>query len=122
TVKTVFLLDKNGKINSEAFSWFEEIGEQFRPFASLLSMTVAKTKILLMYEYYESIGDPNIGSGNIEVEYEIVNNLPVFKNIKSSVQTNSSGNSDEKQELLSFTKNSINDKFRFLSGKYNFIN
>ena len=75
-----------------------------------------------MYEYYESIGDPNIGSGNIEVEYEIVNNLPVFKNIKSSVQTNSSGNSDEKQELLSFTKNSINDKFRFLSGKYNFIN
>lgn len=122
TVKTVFLLDDNGKINSEVFSWFEEIGEQFRPFASLLSMTVAKTKILLMYEYYESIGDPNIGSGNIEVEYEIVNNLPVFKNIKSSVQTNSSGNSDEKQELLSFTKNSINDKFRFLSGKYNFIN
>ncbi len=121
-VKTVFLLDDNGKILSEAFSWFEEIGEQCRPFASLLSMNVTKSQILLIYEYYEEIGLADKGYGNIEVEYEIINNLPVFKNIKSSVKTNSSGNSDEKPELLSFTKNSINDKFRFLSGKYNFIN
>ncbi|MBP9024412.1 MAG: SH3 domain-containing protein [Spirochaetes bacterium] len=121
-VKTVFLLDDNGEILSEAFSWFEEIGEQFRPFASLVSMNVTKSQILLVYEYYEEIGLADKGYGKIEVEYEIIKNLPVFKNIKSSVKTNTSGNSDEKPELLSFTKNSINDKFRFLSGKYDFIN
>jgi len=122
TVKTVFFIDENGKILSEAFSWFEEIGEQFNPFASLQSITVTKSKILLIYDYKELIGVPESGSGNIEVEYEIINDLPVFKNIKSSVKTNSSGNSDEKSELLNFTKKSINGKFRFLSGKYDFIN
>jgi len=120
--KTVFFLDDNGKILSEAFSWFEEIGDQFNPFASLQSMIVTKSKILLIYEYKEVIGDPDKGSGKIEVEYEIINNLPVFKNIKSSVITNSSGNSDEKPELLSFTKSLLDVKFRLLRGKYNFIN
>ena len=120
--KTVFFLDDNGKILSEALSWFEKIGGQFEPFASLQSMTVTKSKILLIYEYEEVTGDPDKGSGKLEVEYEIINNLPVFKNIKSSVIKNSSGNSDKKPELLSFTKSLLNVKFRLLSGNYNFLN
>ena len=74
-VKTVFFIDENGKILSEAFSWFEEIGEQCRPFASLLSMNITKSQILLVYEYYEEIGLADKGYGKIEVEYEIINDL-----------------------------------------------
>lgn len=127
----VYSLGEDGKIGDKVFTWFKEIGAQDSPWASLKNMKIAGDSITLKYEYYQSIGMPSFGHGDLVVKYSVDKKKISSVKIESTVtQThqivNGSFSSDDEHKLanpviLQLDKKKLNSNFLYMGKDYSFV-
>ena len=127
----LYKLDDKGKISSLVFSWFNEIGAQDEPWAKLKTIRFKDSSVSFDYEYYDSIGLPALGYGNFELFYSLKKGSLELTSIKSNVKkthqfVDHSYSKDDKHkliksEIMQFTKESLNEKFKYMSKVYKFV-
>jgi hypothetical protein len=121
--------ENDGKL-TPMFCYFEHAGEQDYPYADLDKLNKTGDNLELNYHYFESIGIPEYGEGEIKLIYLVdrIGRKITFDKIESSVYKNESPNNSasgtasgtDKKILLKFTKDELNSKFRYLLNRYSF--
>lgn len=129
-----FLISKeDGKLKL-IFSYFEKAGVQDEPFAELKEIKKNGNMLELNYQYYEAIGLPELGTGEIKVIYNIDlnSNKIIFNNLSCNIIRKAryiNGCFDSADptfrvnppQNVYYSREELNRKFQYILEKYSLL-
>ncbi len=129
-----YKISKDNGYLEPVFGYFEEAGAQDAPLAEIRELNIKGDKIEIDYQYYESVGMPDIGEGNFKVFYTVnktdnnvsfgkieCNILRKGKFIDGGYSTGDPKYKIDPPENINYTKDDLNNKFNYLLKEYKFL-
>lgn len=121
--------ESDGKLDL-VLTYFEAVGVQDEPMATIQDIKIIENQIELDYEYVESIDLPKMGYGHFKVFYQINDEAKTitFSDIFCEITRTDKfvdgdfieGDPYAPEDLI-FTKEELNDKFRYILKYYLFL-